>query len=211
MQGINVNKASGPGGISCRILHELASELAQILTALYIQSLASDKLPEDWLQAHVCPISRYSINCSKLNKKKRKCTSGKLETVEQAHLVYHRCWISHEIYGCAIKLLYCMVYEVGELYATKLAALHHRRHCKATPYYLPSQPPATLHSGQPLTPARGQSFYTCSQIQTAHNIAVPLSGMWGSHVGKTGMWSSKAKSRKEFFLRKKFGKYYNPY
>ncbi len=56
LQGINVNKASGPDGISCRILHELASELAPVLTALYNQSLASGKLPEDWLQAHVCPI-----------------------------------------------------------------------------------------------------------------------------------------------------------
>ena len=44
-----------------------------------------------------------------------------------------------------------------------------------------------------------------------NDLAVPLAGMWGSYVGKTGMWSSKAKSCKEFFLRKKFGRRYNPF
>ena len=43
-----------------------------------------------------------------------------------------------------------------------------------------------------------------------NDAATHLAGMWGSRVGG-GMWSTKSKQRKEFFLKKRFGRRYNPY
>ena len=55
---LDPNKASGPDNISCRILKELAVELAPDLTvtAILNQSIDSGSLPTEWTKANVTPI-----------------------------------------------------------------------------------------------------------------------------------------------------------
>lgn len=56
LSDINPSKACGPDRIPCRLLKEIAHELAPCLTVLFEQSLATGKLPKDWLNANVSPI-----------------------------------------------------------------------------------------------------------------------------------------------------------
>ena len=55
-QNLNPHKATGPDGISPRILKELAPELAPILSFIYQTSLNTGKLPQDWKTANISPI-----------------------------------------------------------------------------------------------------------------------------------------------------------
>ena len=50
------NKASGGDNVSCRILKELAVELAPALTAIFNQSIDSGSLPTEWTKANVTTI-----------------------------------------------------------------------------------------------------------------------------------------------------------
>ncbi|KAL8595170.1 hypothetical protein ACOMHN_013843 [Nucella lapillus] len=56
MENLNPNKATGPDGISPRVLKELAKELAPGLTAVFQSSLTTGSVPADWKDAHVTPI-----------------------------------------------------------------------------------------------------------------------------------------------------------
>ena len=56
LAGLNVKKASGPDNIPCKILLELAAELARILTTIFQQSLETGQIPDDWTVAFVYPI-----------------------------------------------------------------------------------------------------------------------------------------------------------
>ena len=56
MKNLNPHKASGPDGISTRILKELAEELAPGLTIIFQSSLSSGVVPADWRTAYVTPI-----------------------------------------------------------------------------------------------------------------------------------------------------------
>ena len=56
MSRLNVKKASGPDNVTCRFLRELSIELAPVLRAIFIQSLDTGEIPEDWSQALVTPI-----------------------------------------------------------------------------------------------------------------------------------------------------------
>ena len=56
LAGLNVKKASGPDDISCKLLRELSTELAPILTTIYQQSLEPSQIPADWATAFVSPI-----------------------------------------------------------------------------------------------------------------------------------------------------------
>ena len=47
LAGLNVKKASGPDNIPCKILKELAAELAPILTTIFQQSLETGQIPLD--------------------------------------------------------------------------------------------------------------------------------------------------------------------
>ncbi len=53
---IDPTKASGPDNIPCRILKELSSKLAPILTYIFEQSLSSGELPEEWTKANIAPV-----------------------------------------------------------------------------------------------------------------------------------------------------------
>ena len=56
LAGLNVKKASGPDNIPCKILRELAAELAPILTTIFQQSLETGQIPGDSTLAFVSPI-----------------------------------------------------------------------------------------------------------------------------------------------------------
>ena len=56
LSNLNPHKATGPDGISPRILKELAPELAPILSFIYQTSLNTGKLPQDWKTANISPI-----------------------------------------------------------------------------------------------------------------------------------------------------------
>ena len=56
LNGLNKHKASGPDGLSARVLKECSSEIAPILTLIYNESLAQDTVPDDWRQANVAPV-----------------------------------------------------------------------------------------------------------------------------------------------------------
>jgi len=53
---LNPFKASGPDGISARVLKELADEVAPLLTIIFNSSLNTGEVPSDWRSAHIAPI-----------------------------------------------------------------------------------------------------------------------------------------------------------
>ena len=56
LQALNISKAVGPDGLRRRVLKELSSELAPILTLLFQASLNQQSLPDIWKHANVNPI-----------------------------------------------------------------------------------------------------------------------------------------------------------
>ena len=53
-----IGKASGPNGLSNRILRELSSELAIPFCSLFNQSLRSGTFPGSYKEANVCPVPK---------------------------------------------------------------------------------------------------------------------------------------------------------
>ena len=53
LESLDIAKASGPDKIPTRILKLCASEIAPILTVIFIQSLNSGQIPKDWLTANI--------------------------------------------------------------------------------------------------------------------------------------------------------------
>jgi len=53
---LDANKASGPDNIPCRILKELALEIAHAITAICCQSLELGTLQCDWKEAIISPV-----------------------------------------------------------------------------------------------------------------------------------------------------------
>ena len=56
LAGLNVKKASGPDNISCKLLRELSTEPAPILTTIYQHYLETSSIPVDWATAFVSPV-----------------------------------------------------------------------------------------------------------------------------------------------------------
>jgi hypothetical protein len=56
LKDLDPSKASGPDGISPRILKELADELSPAMTLLFRCSLATGVVPADWRTANVTPV-----------------------------------------------------------------------------------------------------------------------------------------------------------
>ena len=76
LKELKPNKAQGPNNIPARILKEMASKIAPILTIIFRKSINSGTPPSDWLKAHSIhkkndrtiasnyrPISLTSIPC----------------------------------------------------------------------------------------------------------------------------------------------------
>ena len=55
-KGTYIHKASGPDGLSARVLKECSSEISPMLALIYNESLAQGTVPDDWRQANVAPV-----------------------------------------------------------------------------------------------------------------------------------------------------------
>jgi len=58
IDNLNKNKATGPDGISTRVLKELAPVLDEGLTVLFNRMIAEAHVPRSWRDAHVTPIHK---------------------------------------------------------------------------------------------------------------------------------------------------------
>ena len=56
LNNLDIHKASGPNGLSARVLKECGSEISPMLALIYNESLAQDTVPDDWRQANVAPV-----------------------------------------------------------------------------------------------------------------------------------------------------------
>ena len=63
LQGLNFGKASGPDNLPCRLLRELAHELAPIVTCIYQQSIETSTLPSVWTKAFVARVFKKGARC----------------------------------------------------------------------------------------------------------------------------------------------------
>jgi len=59
LSALDTTQAYEPGGICIRLLKEGAAEL---LAAIFNESLADGVLPVDWVSANITPVSRNVIN-----------------------------------------------------------------------------------------------------------------------------------------------------
>ena len=53
---LNIHKASGPDGLSARVLKECCSEIAPVLAYIFNESLAQGAVPDDWRLENVTPV-----------------------------------------------------------------------------------------------------------------------------------------------------------
>ena len=58
LSSLKTDKATGPDGISARLLTECANEIAPSLTALFNKSLSLGKVPQEWKEANVVPVPK---------------------------------------------------------------------------------------------------------------------------------------------------------
>ena len=56
LNNLKIHKASGPDGLSTRVLKECSFKIAPILALIYNESLAQATVPDDWRQTNVAPI-----------------------------------------------------------------------------------------------------------------------------------------------------------
>ena len=56
LSNLKVHKASGPDGLSARVLKECSSEIAPIIALIYNESLAQGIVPDDCRQVNEAPI-----------------------------------------------------------------------------------------------------------------------------------------------------------
>ena len=67
LREVDPSKADGPDELPCRILRELAEDIAPILTDIYTQSLSSGELPFTWKSAYISPIFKKGVVCEAEN------------------------------------------------------------------------------------------------------------------------------------------------
>ena len=60
LNNLNIHKASGPDGLSARVLKECSSEISPMLALIYNESLAQDTVQDNWRQANVAPVFKKS-------------------------------------------------------------------------------------------------------------------------------------------------------
>ena len=56
LNNLNIHKASGPDGLSARVLKECSSEISPMLALIYNESLAQGTVLDNWRQANVAPV-----------------------------------------------------------------------------------------------------------------------------------------------------------
>ena len=97
LQRLNVNKASGPDLISPRIMKELATAIAPVLTSIFKKSLEHGEIPSDWKKAHVTPVYKKgrktdpcnSITCISCKLLERIIVSNINQHASNNDILYH--------------------------------------------------------------------------------------------------------------------------
>ncbi|KAI8494251.1 hypothetical protein Bbelb_280110 [Branchiostoma belcheri] len=64
---LNPNKASGPDGLSPRLLKITATQIAPVLQVIFTQSLDTGDVPADWRAANISPIFKKGDKTSPVN------------------------------------------------------------------------------------------------------------------------------------------------
>eukprot|EP00745_Piridium_sociabile_P045807 TRINITY_DN9988_c0_g1_i5.p1 TRINITY_DN9988_c0_g1~~TRINITY_DN9988_c0_g1_i5.p1 ORF type:complete len:555 (+),score=115.26 TRINITY_DN9988_c0_g1_i5:397-2061(+) len=82
LAGLDPAKASGPDGISPRVLKELSHEISPALTIIYQQSLNTGEVPTDWKEAHVTPIYKKGEHYNPANYRPMSLTSVPCKILE---------------------------------------------------------------------------------------------------------------------------------
>ncbi|CAB4012374.1 Hypothetical predicted protein, partial [Paramuricea clavata] len=68
LNNLSTSKATGPDGISARLLKECSEVLALFLTALFNKSIALGKVPADWKYANIVPVPKNNKTCINIGK-----------------------------------------------------------------------------------------------------------------------------------------------
>jgi len=87
LESLDPNKASGPDNIPTRILKLCAKEIAPILTVIFIQSLTSGHIPNDWLKANITPVFKKGDKSDANNYRPISLTAVCCKILE--HILYH--------------------------------------------------------------------------------------------------------------------------
>ncbi|PFX24050.1 Nephrocystin-4 [Stylophora pistillata] len=102
---LDVNKATGPDGLSARLLREAASVISDPLSKLFNMSLNRGKLPRDWKSANITPVYKNGGKEYVSNYRPISLTSLVVKTLEKlvtrhimAHLEDHDLLSPHQ-YG----------------------------------------------------------------------------------------------------------------
>ena len=56
LNGLKADKSPGPDGLHPRVLKEVATEIVDALVIIFLNSLYSGVVPEDWRVANVTPL-----------------------------------------------------------------------------------------------------------------------------------------------------------
>ncbi|XP_074658625.1 uncharacterized protein LOC141911535 [Tubulanus polymorphus] len=67
LKNLKPGKAAGPDNIKPRILKELATDVAPILTLIYQRSYNNSEVPEDWRNANVTPVYKKGDKFNAIN------------------------------------------------------------------------------------------------------------------------------------------------
>ncbi len=67
LERLKPHKAMGPDEVGHRVLKELSSTIAPILTVIYHQSYNTGELPEDWRKANVVAVYKKGRKCEPSN------------------------------------------------------------------------------------------------------------------------------------------------
>ena len=87
LETLDPSKASGPDNIPTRILKFCAKEIAPILTVIFIQSLTSRHIPNDWLKANITPVFKKGDRSNTNNYRPISLISVCCKILE--HIMYH--------------------------------------------------------------------------------------------------------------------------
>ena len=83
---LNINKASGPDTISCRILREAADEIAPYLKFIFEKSLELKNVPYDWRTANITALFKKGDRSKPVNYRPISLTSVPCKIME--HIIF---------------------------------------------------------------------------------------------------------------------------